>query len=529
MPRRETGTTRRTTTAERGRLTRLDRSRTPHVRVRMYRQGLGDCFLVSLPSQDGAFHMLIDCGVIIGTPDPATRLRKVAEDIERETEGKLDIVVATHEHWDHLSGFVQAREIFDRMAIGQVWFAWTEDPQNPVARRLRRQRALRVRRLRVAAEQLQAHNVLAGHSAVVGELLGFFGDGLGATGQDTAAALRYLRERTDADIRHLRPGGKPLALRGVEGVRIFVLGPPEDETLLRKSRPTARGREVYELSDTLTAEDTFMSALFEADGGQGDEAPGDEIFTRKDLRELSEPFDAYYQLKRAEARENEVMAQYEAQRRPSGSAQAQAPPPGEPQTFFARHYGFEPNAPDVWRRIDHDWLGSAGRLALKLDEDTNNTSLVLAIELMASGRVLLFAADAQVGNWESWGTLKWMVQDGNGGRQRVTASDLLDRTVLYKVGHHGSHNATLRALGLELMNSPDLVAMIPVDQQMAKQKGWSMPFRPLLRRLEERCRGRIIRVDNGVSPQGSGTNAEWHRFEESVNATPLFVDFRVDL
>jgi hypothetical protein len=47
-------------------------------------------------------------------------------------------------------------------------------------------------------------------------------------------------------------------------------------------------------------------------------------------------------------------------------------------------------------------LGLAGRLALQLDSDTNNTSLVLAFELGKSGRVLLFPGDAQVGNWLSW-------------------------------------------------------------------------------------------------------------------------------
>jgi uncharacterized protein YfiM (DUF2279 family) len=38
----------------------------------------------------------------------------------------------------------------------------------------------------------------------------------------------------------------------------------------------------------------------------------------------------------------------------------------------------------------------------------DNTSLVLAIEL-ADGDVLLFAADAQVGNWLSWQDLTWSV------------------------------------------------------------------------------------------------------------------------
>ena len=40
----------------------------PAVKVRMYRQGLGDCFLVTLPRTNGQpYYLLIDCGVILGT------------------------------------------------------------------------------------------------------------------------------------------------------------------------------------------------------------------------------------------------------------------------------------------------------------------------------------------------------------------------------------------------------------------------------------------------------------------------------
>lgn len=93
---------------------------------------------------------------------------------------------------------------------------------------------------------------------------------------------------------------------------------------------------------------------------------------------------------------------------------------------------------EPWRKIDADWTGSASELAPKLDAHTNNTSLVLAIELAPKGKVLLFPGDAQVGNWLSWDEVKW-----DGQAKYMTAKDLLERTVLYKVGHHGSHDATL--------------------------------------------------------------------------------------
>jgi hypothetical protein len=74
---------------------------------------------------------------------------------------------------------------------------------------------------------------------------------------------------------------------------------------------------------------------------------------------------------------------------------------------------------DSWRTMDDDWLMQAEALALFLDTFTNNSSLVLAIELMESKKVLLFAADAQTGNWLSWDKVPWV--DKN-----VNTDDLLD-------------------------------------------------------------------------------------------------------
>ena len=126
------------------------------------------------------------------------------------------------------------------------------------------------------------------------------------------------------------------------------------------------------------------------------------------------------------------------------------------------------NHEDAWQRIDHDWLGVSADLAIQLDKRTNNSSLVLAFEFLDTKRVLLFVGDAQVGNWLSWKDLRWPIGDGT-----VSAHDLLARTVFYKVGHHGSHNATLKQNGLELMTCPDLSAFIPTNAVDARKVGWA--------------------------------------------------------
>jgi hypothetical protein len=118
---------------------------------------------------------------------------------------------------------------------------------------------------------------------------------------------------------------------------------------------------------------------------------------------------------------------------------------------------------------------------------------VLAFELgpkKESGPVLLFAADAQVGNWLSWQDVTWTFE----GRT-VSGPDLLKRTILYKVGHHASHNATLNKLGLELMTSLEL-ALVPTDAKMAEKVKWgTLPWQPLLDRLVEKTNSGVIRTD----------------------------------
>jgi hypothetical protein len=52
------------------------------VRIRMYRQGLGDCFLVSFTNTAGEqHHMMIDCGVLPFSKGGNQRLDLAAQDI----------------------------------------------------------------------------------------------------------------------------------------------------------------------------------------------------------------------------------------------------------------------------------------------------------------------------------------------------------------------------------------------------------------------------------------------------------------
>ena len=118
--------------------------------------------------------------------------------------------------------------------------------------------------------------------------------------------------------------------------------------------------------------------------------------------------------------------------------------------------------------------------------------------------MLLFPADAQLGNWLSWHDHPLKVTEADGTKRDVKAEELLRSTAFYKAGHHSSHNATLTTKGLEMMERDDLVVMIPVDRAVALKKTppWLMPAEALYKRLLEKAKGRVIQSDTGFPEDG---------------------------
>src|SRR5215471_1091491 len=160
--------------------------------VRMYRQGLGDCFLITLPKQDRSpWHILIGCGVILGTQNVNERLSEVIADLVSETGGWVDVLVITHEHYDHVAAFAGLNSLFcasdqerkdGQLQVGEVWFAWTEDPEDPLGQKLRKARAAQVNQLAGMLGQLQSGDremspVTGAMAAGICELMAFFGLG----------------------------------------------------------------------------------------------------------------------------------------------------------------------------------------------------------------------------------------------------------------------------------------------------------------------------------------------------------------
>jgi hypothetical protein len=477
------------------------------VTVRMYRTGLGDCFLLAFPTarSDGkppdAFYLLLDCGVYKGTPEPEnkTRIARIVEDIRQATGGRLDVLVITHEHWDHVSAFhqSQSQDVFDRrINLGTLWMAWTEDLSIKLAKDLHDGRKAARAALIHAMDKMQGLAAHAETHDLVARVMDFFGavvDGparrgaaLGAAvfaakSVQTEEAMEWIRDSYGkGKTKFLHPGDGPLTFEGVPDARVYVLGPPEDPALIKRYNPSASTAEVYPKAMAAAVEAAFFAAFGVVPQKVGTVPTDDDV---REARRMSLPFDECYQVDAAQARKD--------------------------GGFFKAHYF---NAADKWRQIEGDWLEAAGEFALQLDSATNNTSLAFALEIgpPGEGKVLLFPGDAQVGNWESWfgkvqvgkqrlgKDMAWRVAG-----KTVTAEDLLRRTVLYKVGHHGSHNATLRERGLQLMGRPDgsgdLVAMLPVNEHVARDLAHygEMPLRSLVKDLLIRTGGRMARSDQG--------------------------------
>jgi hypothetical protein len=480
---------------------------TETVSVRMYRGLLGDCFLLTHARGKRAFHALIDCGVLQCIGDrPLTkaaigRMPAVVADIKDRTGGRLDLVVATHEHYDHLSGFLLQHEAFKTFSIGAVWVAWTESRTDDQANAIRERgkKALSLLKAVATSDGLgldQDDTAGKDRRATIEALLQFYDtelepwtpqDALGAAKKrppynpaaqvprSCANAIEWLRFKAgEANVRYLEPG-QVVRFGLNERLRASVLGPPRAGKRLLQLNPSAGGqREVY-----LTSSDEV-----------------DTLETTLRARRLGVAKGATVAPARLGAADQPFAQPFHRT--------------GEEQDLcaIARLYAAE-GAEN--RRIDGEWLGSAELLALKIDRDVNNTSLALAIEVPGPARhVLLFPADAQVGNWLSWHDQTYSETPADPAARTETAIEILSRVVLYKVGHHGSHNATAREKGLELMTSPHLVAMIPVVKAVAREQanehnkdGWAMPFGHLFDRLKEKTRDRIVLGDGAPDEEGA--------------------------
>lgn len=107
--------------------------------IRAYNVGCGDCIYVRIPDDRDGFHILIDCG----RKGAAEMLKDAVRDLAdtmlpkdaRTGRRRLDLIVATHRHEDHIKGFDP--EWFEDIDVRNIWLSVAMDPGHPQAKGVR--------------------------------------------------------------------------------------------------------------------------------------------------------------------------------------------------------------------------------------------------------------------------------------------------------------------------------------------------------------------------------------------------------
>ncbi|WP_123864602.1 hypothetical protein [Chitinophaga barathri] len=433
-----------------------------HAVVRMYCMGTGDCFIIKFFAGDNVrFKMMIDCGVWTGGKD---RLTPFMEDLKEYVEGEVDLLVITHEHLDHVSVFETCSDVFtNNFTVKKIWMSWSENDSLSKIKRWKTEYGEKKRALALASERLEEALMRpeereafingADGLAIMGARKHFAAalsnfsmlhmQGVAGQYKGMLEGMRIVKKEIANDnIEYMYPGNIIEDLPGLEGVRFYVLGPPEkwDDV---ETEGGGEG-ESYTHNKILKGEEAFAVAITGTNAAGGT----DGIL----------PFEAFYE---SASDNNNVRKSYD-----------------------------DPDC--AWRTIENEWLFSAGNLALRIGTLTNNLSLVIAIEFEENRRVMLFPGDAEYGSWRTWHNISWegieKPEDGVHFTQ-----DLLRRTVFYKIAHHMSHNGTAERLGLNMMEHKDLAAMGSLDYKVIPPawKG-TMPNREMLQELLRKTKGRLM-------------------------------------
>jgi beta-lactamase superfamily II metal-dependent hydrolase len=401
------------------------------VTVRMYNVGFGDAFLVTVRRDGGEWRMLIDCGVHSqGQARPIRQsLQAIIGDLIATSAAgvpHLQVIMATHRHADHISGFAFAD--WEQVSVDEVWLPFVEDENDRDAAALRERQIDTARRLLGLVDR-RVGNLDAGQwparvAAARSFALNAFGNDdsmdrlVGRNGQQfaTAHTVRYLPSLATAD--------NEIAI-GLEGVTAHVLGPSRDPKDIKQMDP-----------------------------------PSGTGWARLDLDETA-----------------------------VAGADAQPLSLFNPAYVVDDGLGRLPDALDAAKRtlqlekITND-VGLLGAASI-LEKAVNNTSLFVVLDV--AGTRLVFPGDAQYGAWQH------VLTDP---RKRALVSD----AVFYKVGHHGSHNATPKEF-VEQVWRHGGYAMLPWG--LVKRWQNSIPNDDLLSAL--RAHHTVIRADAPAAIPGKVT------------------------
>lgn len=408
------------------------------ITIRMYNVGFGDCFLLTFKYPGDERHMLVDCGST-SAPERARKnpdfMEKVVADIERVCSGKLHVLLATHRHRDHVSGFSTDSNTGRTLAAlkpDHVIQPWTEDPG-----------------ARADAATAAASIYTAGKpdtKKMTAHFLGALEDM-----HEVAAALKHIAGREDLPgkqaLKHLEFLGedniknpsavKSLMAMGKRGKAYYVNAGME-LTILPGVKCTVLGPPTLEQSDAIRKQRARDPANF-------------------------------WQFRSFWGAQGVAMrGQVQRGKRVAGAKAARTPELPKSVRWFVQQA----------RQVHVDELLSIVR---DLDSVMNNTSVILLLE--AGKRKILLPGDAQIENWAyALSNPKWR--------------KLLEDVSLYKVGHHGSLNATPKPLwelfkhkgGPETADRLETLCSTKAGKHGSRKSGTEVPRQVLVDQLEKNSR-----------------------------------------
>jgi hypothetical protein len=407
------------------------------VTIRMYNVGFGDCFLLSFHYAKQDRHLLIDYGSTAAPKNSRGKyMTTVANDIKKQCNGKLHGLVATHRHRDHISGFTTEGDATGKIIASLkpdfVIQPWTEDPN-----------------AKTDAMTATASSYTQGKPDAARMTAHFLGS-LEDMHRIAGMALRFAAE--------------PQLARSNAGRQLAFLGEDNLKNL-------SAVRNLMDLGKAGKA--LYVNAGMKLNGL----LPGVKITVLgpPTLRQSES-------IRKERAKDPSEFWQFRSfwasQRLTAETLRAGKPAPLFPNIRPVGRNAHPPSARwfiDQARGLQADQMLD---LVRDLDSVMNNTSVILLLEI--GNRKLLFPGDAQIENWSfALSNKEWKA--------------LLEDVNLYKVGHHGSLNATPKTLwglfrrkgGAQAPGRLETLCSTKSGKHGNVRAGTEVPRRPLVEELKK--------------------------------------------
>ena len=445
------------------------------IRIRMYRVGFGDFFLLTVPTKSaGAQHILIDCGVHAAN---IGSMNDCVADLIAVTGRQLALVIVTHYHADHLSGFATQYNEFAQFEVGAVWITNRLDPNDRQSMAFRGQIVTLASHLRLQIQLRLALNLDDDEALSAKQALAkaenALGIGFGVAGGSNEKALDLVTNgfKNKPPVHYYQAGDEPeLPPMLKSALTAQILGPsPKD----------SEGE--FTASDNKTEQ--YLSAV-----------------SAKGLADTSrfQPFDREWPASAADY--------------PAEAFRPWKTPAEMEKALYA---------------VQPDTLAAAADM---LDGTLNNQSLVVLFT--CRGKKLLFVGDAQWGNWAYW--LYGKAVKGKDPGISEAARKILASIDFYKVGHHGSTNATpIPAVGAmpatcAAMCSTETGFPSPKRTYGSIAKKTEVPRIPLMVALEQQTNRKLVRSDwiaAGNAPASPEAHEQLTKLPSNFFGGGIYIDY----